>query len=151
MKTISSSLTYFMKYYLIPVWTLIALALYFLLKDLDFLELEAIHYFILWLTIDVVIFFNMFSIKEVSIDEEKKQIHVSNLRKQRCIRFRMSSMFPDHVLPFQSKCGSEPRIRRLPFLCRKCAFLSFSFTVTRWLRSLLICVDLRIGRSQVMI
>ena len=85
MKTISSSLTSFLKYWLLPLWTLFVIGLYILLKDSEQFQFEAMEYFVLWLTVDVVIFWNMFSIKEVSIDD--KQLYVTGFKSKEVIPF----------------------------------------------------------------
>ena len=63
------------------------IGLYLIMKNSALFEFEAIEYFLVWLTIDVVIFFNMFSIKQVSIDEEQKLIQVSSYKKTEVIPF----------------------------------------------------------------
>ena len=85
MKTISSSFTSFLKYWLLPLWTLFVIGLYFFLKDSVLFQFEAVQYFILWLTVDVIIFWNMFSIKEISIDD--KQLYVTGFKSKEVIPF----------------------------------------------------------------
>lgn len=83
MKTISSSLTSFLKYWLLPLWTLLVIGLYFFFKDSEHFSFEPMQYFIIWITADVVIFWNMFSIKDVSVDD--KQLYVSGFKSKEVI------------------------------------------------------------------
>ena len=63
------------------------IALYFLMKKSELFDLEAIHYLIIWLTLNVAIVWGMFTIKQVSVDVENKQIQVSGFRKTELIPF----------------------------------------------------------------
>ena len=63
------------------------IALYFLMKKSELFDLEAIHYLIIWLTLNIAIFWGMFSIKQVSIDADNKQLQVSGLTKTELIPF----------------------------------------------------------------
>ncbi|PWQ97767.1 hypothetical protein [Leucothrix arctica] len=85
MKTISSSLTCFFKYYLFPLWTLAVLGLYLMLKDNENFELEGVHFFVVWLLVNIPIFWHTFTLKKVSIDD--KQLYVSGYRSTEVILF----------------------------------------------------------------
>lgn len=125
MKTLSSSLTFFMKFCLLPLWTLFVLVLYYLLKDSQWLELETMHYIVLWITINVVIFFNMFSIKTVSIDD--KQIYVSGLRHTEVIPFTEVEYVSGSRFGFPEQVWFRTKDKRIFVFMAKVRFSIFQF------------------------
>jgi len=72
-----------MKFWLLPLWTILVIALYFLFENTAPFDFGATHYFALWLGVAIVILSNVYAMKQVSIHGE--QIHVSDFKETKII------------------------------------------------------------------
>jgi len=114
-----------MKFWLLPLWTFFVIGLYFMFKDTELFEYEAMHYFILWITVDVVIFWNMFSIKEVKIDD--KQLYVSGFKNTEVIPLSEVEYVSGSRFAFPEQVWFRTKDKRIIVFMAKVRFSLFQF------------------------
>jgi hypothetical protein len=84
MKNLSSSLTYFVKYFSLIIWTPLVIIVYFVLLETE-LAVEYSSAGLVWLFGCIAIYFNFSRITKVEVDE--RNIHVSTFFKSETIPF----------------------------------------------------------------
>lgn len=101
------------------------IVLYLTLKNSALFELEAVEYFIVWLTVNVAIFWNMFSLKKISIDE--KQIYVTGYKHTEAIPFSEVEYVSGSRFAFPEQAWFRTKDKRLIVFMPKVRFSLFQF------------------------